>query len=289
MKTILVTGSNGQLGNEIKDRAAKYPDFRFLFTDLAELDITRQDALDNYFRKHVPDYLVNCAAYTAVDKAESDRDTAFLVNSKATELIHNCCNRYGSRLIHISTDYVFDGIKKTPYSEEDKTNPQSVYGESKLKAEQAISIKQHIIIRTCWLYSAYGNNFVKTVLRLGRERDKLRIVNDQTGCPTWAGDLAGSILEIIEKSDKGTFLPGIYHYSNQGMCTWYELACKTLAYVGIKTPVEPILTSEYPLPAKRPAYSVLDTQKIIQAYRLQIPHWEESLKRCLDEIKVSNP
>jgi dTDP-4-dehydrorhamnose reductase len=288
MKTILVTGSKGQLGNEIKGHSGKYSDFRFLFTDVDELDITRQDALDSYFRKHVPDYLVNCAAYTAVDKAENEQDAAFLVNSKAAELIHNCCNRYGSKLIHISTDYVFDGSKKTAYTEEDKTFPQTVYGESKLKAEQSISIKQHIIIRTSWLYSAYGSNFIKTVLRIGRERDKLRIVNDQTGCPTWAGDLASAILEIIKTSEQDVFLPGIYHYCNQGHCTWYELACKILAYMGIQTPVEPITTSEYPLPAKRPAYSVLDTRKIIQAYELQIPFWEESLKRCLDQMKVLN-
>ena len=279
--TILVTGTNSQLGNELQVIAPQFPYCQFLFVTKAELNITNFNSIIKYFRGHSIDYCINCAAYTAVDKAETENDQAFLINADAVAILAKICSKNNTQLIHISTDYVFDGTSDKPYNETDKTCPVSIYGLSKLQGEELAM--QHcpsaIIIRTSWLYSSFKNNFVKTMLRLMKEKESINVVNDQLGCPTYAADLAMAIMQII-KSKKSKENPGIYHYTNTGITNWYEFAVAIKNLTGSKCAVNPITTAQYPTAAKRPAWSVLDTTKIKETFALDIPGWEDSLQKC---------
>jgi len=280
MKQILVTGGNGQLGSEIKKLAGDYKELDLVFTDL-DLDITNQDDVKNWLEKHPVQYIINCAAYTAVDKAESDFETAMLVNGIAPGILASEALQHNARLIHISTDYVFDGTNSQPYQESDTVNPKSKYGQSKLKGEQAIMEidSSSIIIRTSWLYSAVGSNFVKTMRKYAKERGKLRVVYDQTGGPTYAGDLAKVLLDIVSMpSPQG----GVYHYANEGVISWYDFAQEICRLSNINCDIEAIRTNEYPLPAPRPGYSVFDKSKIKSVFGVTIPWWRESLARCIE-------
>lgn len=284
--TILVTGANGQLGNELQAIAPQFPFSQFLFVTKEELNIGNFNDPIKYFAGHSIDYCINCAAYTAVDKAETESETVFLVNADAIAILAKICCKNNTQLIHISTDYVFDGTSKQPYKETDTTCPVSVYGKSKLQGED-LAI-QHcpsaIIIRTAWLYSSFKNNFVKTMLRLMKEKDSINVVSDQFGCPTYAADLALVIMQIIQ-SDKSKENPGIYHYTNAGTTSWYEFAVAIKNLSGSSCAVNPITTAQYPTPAKRPGYSVLDTTKIKETFAVSIPNWEESLEKCLSLLK----
>jgi dTDP-4-dehydrorhamnose reductase len=267
MKTILVTGANGQLGSELQEIAGKNSYFSFLFTDYEELDITDRNAVHQFFSSHSIDYVINCAAYTAVDKAETDYERAKILNAEAVGILAKEAHRTNIPFIHISTDYVFDGKNYKPYQEDDVVNPQSAYGTTKLEGEN-LAFAHHnktMIIRTSWLYSSFGNNFVKTMIRLGKERDELSVIFDQIGTPTYAYDLANGIMSIIDSVEKNeqSFTPGIYHYSNEGVCSWFDFAKEIHAYCNITCTVNPIKTEDYPTPAQRPFYSVLDKSKII--------------------------
>ncbi len=286
---ILVTGANGQLGSEIRENAPLFPGFQFLYTDIAELDITNIHAVEAFFSRESPDYLVNCAAYTAVDVAEKDDELAELLNTKVPAALGKIGKQFGCRVIHISTDYVFDGTSCVPYTENDMVNPESVYGKTKLNGEIAL-LKENpesMVIRTAWLYSPFGNNFVKTMIRLGLERDELKVVYDQVGTPTLAGDLARAVLSIISKTSeaKVEWKPGIYHFSNEGVCSWYDFARAIHEIYGISCRVFPVTTDEYPTPAKRPAFSVLNKSKIKRNFDLDIPYWRDSLKSCISRMR----
>lgn len=284
--TILVTGANGQLGRELQVLAGNYPGYHFIFVSKEELNIADTVAVGNLFSKQPIDFCINCAAYTAVDKAESDEATAMLINGTAVGILAQACEKHQAQLFHISTDYVFDGTAAGPYKPTDQTNPVSAYGRSKLLGEQlAIQYTPSaIIIRTAWVYSSFGNNFVKTMLRLMNERASINVVNDQFGCPTYAADLATAILQIIA-SGKSRENPGIYHYSNSGKINWYQFAAAIKALSGSTCTVNPIHSAQYPTPAKRPAYSVLDTEKIKEIFGLAIAGWEDSLRNCLALLK----
>lgn len=285
MNTILVTGSNGQLGNELRKLKSSYPDYTFIFTDIAELDITNPSAIEAMMSLHQVNTIINCAAYTAVDKAETDTEMAMKINAKAPQYLAETAKKFNALLIHVSTDYVFSGQGFQPYKEDQPCDPQSVYGLTKQKGEEAV-VNSHcksVIIRTSWLYSAFGHNFIKTMRRYGAERGYLKVVFDQIGTPTWAGDLAKAILDIIPQAK--TEGSAIYHYSNEGVCSWYDFAIEILAQSGIPCKVEPIETKDYPLPATRPYYSVLNKNKIKQDFNLTIPYWKESLSKCLFEIE----
>lgn len=280
--TILVTGSNGQLGSALQVLAADFPDHRFLFTTKDDLDIVQPEETAKYFSTHSINFCINCAAYTAVDKAESEKETAFFNNAYAVACIADICHKNKIQLIHISTDYVFDGTANQPYKETDRTNPVSVYGQSKMQGEE-LALRNNpstIIIRTSWLYSSFKNNFVKTMLRLMKEKESINVVNDQFGCPTYAADLAAAIMQIIV-SGKSHENPGIYHYTNAGITNWYEFALAIKRLTRSNCIVNPITTAEYPTAAKRPAYSVLDATKIKETFAIDIPHWETSLQKCL--------
>ena len=282
MLNVLVTGSNGQLGSEIKELSSRYGEYAFTFSDRETLDLSSEDAIKAYFEEKTFDVIINCAAYTAVDKAESDKELAFSINHRSVETLAHIAKAKNMTLIHVSTDYVFDGSNFRPYVESDPTDPQSVYGESKLAGEEAllsINPNNTIIIRTSWVYSAFGNNFVKTMLRLGRERDELGVIFDQVGTPTYAKDLADAILEIIPQVDNDTV--EIYHYSNEGACSWYDFSKAIFELSQIECRVNPIETKEYPTPATRPHYSLLNKAKIKKAYEISIPYWRDSLKTCL--------
>ncbi len=284
--TILVTGANGQLGNEFRVLAPAFPDYIFLFVTKEELNITSPAAIEKYFAKYTIDHCINCAAYTAVDKAETETAAAFLINTEAVANLSKVCNLHNTQLIHISTDYVFDGTADQPYKETDTTNPVSVYGRSKLKGEEEAiqNCSSTIIIRTAWVYSSFKNNFVKTMLRLMKEKDSINVVSDQVGCPTYAADLALAIMHIIT-SGKSWENFGIYHYSNAGLTNWYEFAVAIKELSGSNCTVSPITTDQYPTAAKRPAYSVLDTSKIKDVFGVTIPAWEKSLEKCLALLK----
>jgi dTDP-4-dehydrorhamnose reductase len=287
-KKILITGANGQLGNEMRLLAPHHLDMDFDFTDVAELDLCDADAVDRYCEALRPAYIVNCAAYTAVDKAEDDTELCWKINKDAAENLAKVATRIGAKLLHVSTDYVFDGTNTSPYLETDPVCPASAYGRSKLDGERAVEAccPQSVIVRTAWLYSSFGNNFVKTMIRLGKERDSLNVVSDQIGSPTFAGDLAKALMAVIESAEKGHFVPGIYHYSNDGVCSWYEFTLKIHALAGITTcAVQPIPSAEYPAKAQRPAYSVLSKEKIKATYGITIPHWETSLAECIATLK----
>lgn len=284
---IFVTGSNGQLGNELKKISNEYNSFEFLFHDIDTIDITSLKSLQEFCQKNELQYIINCAAYTAVDKAENDKELAILVNDKAVSNLAKISVDFGIRLIHISTDYVFDGTSCRPYKENDSTNPVSVYGSSKLNGESHLtSLENSIVIRTAWLYSTFGNNFVKTMLRLGKEKEQLNVVFDQVGTPTNAADLAETILKIIHKVETNThkFIPGIYHYSNEGVCSWFDFACEIMLQANLSCKVLPIETYQYPTPAIRPAYSVFNKAKIKKDYDIQIPWWKDSLQKCVSSL-----
>ena len=283
---ILITGCNGQLGNELQLLEKIYPNHQWLNTDVEELDITNQLAVNQFVAENKVDGIVNCAAYTAVDKAESDRQLATALNTEAPAYLAAAIEKRGGWLLHISTDYVFDGTNHTPYVETDTPCPDSVYGSTKLAGEMGVMkfCRKTMIIRTGWLYSTFGNNFVKTMLRLGRERDKLGVVFDQVGTPTYAHDLAQAIMTAIEQGVK----PGIFHFSDEGVCSWYDFAKAIHRMAGInRCQVSPLHTEEYPTPASRPHYSVLDKTKIKQTYGIVIPQWEESLQKCLERMEAS--
>ena len=280
--TILVTGANGQLGKELRVLASGFSDYRFLFVTKEDLNIENVDAVEKYFSNRSINFYINCAAYTAVDKAETENESAFSINAAAVANLAKVCHENKTQLIHISTDYVFDGTASQPYKETGKTNPVSVYGKSKLQGETfAIqNCPAAIIIRTAWLYSSFNANFVKTMLRLMKEKDSINVVNDQFGCPTYAADLALAIMQIIV-SNKSNKNPGIYHYTNAGVTNWYEFAVAIKNITKSNCTVNPISTAQYPTAAKRPAYSVLDTSKIKDVFALSIPDWEDSLQKCL--------
>ncbi|MBN2747044.1 MAG: dTDP-4-dehydrorhamnose reductase [Bacteroidales bacterium] len=283
---ILVTGANGQLGMELQELAKKNSNWNFLFTDIHNLDITNRQALIDFTNENDFDFLINCAAYTAVDKAEEEPDKARLLNITAVEFLAEICNLKNATFIHISTDYVFGGQGYKPYIETDITAPKSVYAITKLGAEEAVknSSKSGIIVRTSWLYSTYGHNFLKTMLRLGKERDALKVVFDQIGTPTYATDLAEAILNIVVTGKQSNNPVEIYHYSNEGVCSWYDFALAIMEESGLNCKVMPITTAEYPLPAERPFYSVLDKSLIKKHFDLKIPHWRESMKLCLQKL-----
>ncbi len=281
-KTILVTGANGQLGNEMRVISSGYHAFNFLFVTKDDLRIDDMDAVKNYFSSHSIDYCVNCAAYTAVDKAETESETALLINATAVGNLAAVCKNYSTQFIHISTDYVFDGTATVPYTEDHPVAPVNTYGATKLKGEELAwqNNSGSIIIRTSWVYSSFGNNFVKTMLRLMKEKEQLNVVSDQEGCPTYAADLAATIMQIIT-SGKAAEQPGIYNYSNTGVINWYQFAVAIKELSGSKCLVNPIPSSNYPTPAKRPSYSVMDTAKIQQTFNIAIPFWKDSLQKCL--------
>ena len=284
MKRVLVTGAGGQLGRSIQDRAPNHPSLKFLFLDRARLDITNPEQVMQVFKDFRPDYCVNCAAYTQVDRAEEEPERCFEINVKGVQNLVEACVAYPCVLLQISTDFVFDGGKGQPYSTEDQPNPINVYGLSKYKGEQVIreGLQDYFIIRTSWLYSEFGNNFFKTMIRLGAEKDQIRVVDDQTGSPTYAGDLAAFVLFIIEKESSDY---GVFHYSNQGAVTWFEFAKHILALNGSGTEVIPIGSDAFGSPAKRPLNSVLDLDKTKQVFHFKIPVWEERLRECLKKME----
>jgi dTDP-4-dehydrorhamnose reductase len=287
MKKILVTGSKGQLGQEIALISANYPGLEFFFHDVDTLDILDPSQIKQFFLKEKPDYVINCAAYTAVDKAETDREAAYAINSTGVINITDACMESGCRMFHISTDYVFDGTISTPLREDDTTHPVGVYAKSKFEGERySLEHEGTIVIRTAWLYSTFGNNFVKTILRLGKERPEVSVVYDQVGSPTYAGDLAFAILTIISKVEEGTveFEPGLFHFSNEGACSWYDFAKEIIANAALPCNIKPITTEQYPTPAKRPAYSVFSKDKIKKTYGITIPWWKDSLDGCVKKL-----
>lgn len=285
MHNILVTGANGQLGSEIRAIAPEYSADQFIFTDVTELDITNHNEVLHFIESNNIQIIINCAAYTAVDKAENEFELANKINHLAVENFAKIAKAKGIQLIHISTDYIFDGTANSPYAENATPNPQSVYGQTKLAGEQAmlkINPKNSAIIRTSWVYSSVGHNFVKTMLRLSAEKKELNIVSDQIGAPTYAADLAKTILTILPKIKSEN--TAIYHFSNEGICTWYDFAKAIFEIKKIDIKVSPINTSAYPTPAKRPMYSVLNTQKIKNTFGISIPHWKDSLEVCLKKV-----
>jgi dTDP-4-dehydrorhamnose reductase len=280
---VLVTGANGQLGKELQQLEKKWLLFRFLFLSREDLPIHHFELVRNFFKTSKPSVLINCAAYTAVDKAEQEPLLARQVNAEAVGLLAAVCAANQCRFIHVSTDYVFDGTATSPYKEEDLTAPQSVYGQTKLEGERQalLANPQTVIIRTSWVYSSFGKNFVKTIIRLLQDKPQISVVQDQLGSPTFAADLANSILQIISSNN---WIPGIYNYSNSGIISWYQFAEEIGKLVGSSTPIKGISTAEYPTPAKRPAWSVLDTSKIVSTYGVTIKDWKESLGQCIREI-----
>jgi dTDP-4-dehydrorhamnose reductase len=285
---ILVTGANGQLGNEIRRLCRNFPGLEFIFTDVDMLDITNPDAVSVFMEASKPAIVVNCAAYTNVDGAEADVKNARKINALAPQVLAAACAMQSAFLIHISTDYVFDGTKTEPYLEDDQTNPISVYGSSKLEGEEKIKtvFDDYVIIRTSWMYSEYGSNFMRKIISLGKEREFIEVVNDQVGSPTYARDLANCIIDIIIKSilNPEAYLPGIYHYANQGSCSWYEFTKEIFELAGINCEVRPVSTEKFPTKAKRPKYSVLNTTSIRSAFGIGIPNWRDSLKECISYL-----
>ncbi len=284
MKQILVTGCKGQLGNEIQLLAPKYAETcHFFFTDKEELDITNRKAVYAFIEQNRISIVINCAAFTAVDKAEDNAELCDLLNHVAPGYLAEAVASVGGSMIQVSTDYVFDGTGCTPYKEDDATNPQTVYGRTKLAGEESVirSCAGSMVIRTAWLYSTFGNNFVKTMIRLGKERDALGVVFDQIGSPTYARDLARSIMQIVDKG----IIPGVYHFTNEGVCSWYDFTRAIHRLEGIDScKVSPIHTEDYPVPAQRPHYSVLDKSKIKETFGIDIRWWEDALKECIKEL-----
>ncbi len=287
MKTlpvILVTGSNGQLGSELRELAPSFPQYKFVFFSRTELAIENGEEVERAFALLHPQYVINCAAYTAVDKAETEKEEALAINARAVGLLANASKRYRAKFIHVSTDYVFDGSSREPLTEDAPVSPVNFYGASKLKGEEEAQKEnaESIIIRTSWVYSFYGKNFVKTMVRLLAEKESISVVSDQWGSPTYAADLAEAILQIIES---GKWLPGIYHYSNDGVINWAQFADAIRQQTGSNCTVQFITTEQYPTPAKRPAYSVMDKTKIVAAYGIALKPWRESLQACLQKLQ----
>ena len=281
---VLVTGSNGQLGSEIKELSSNY-NYNFFFTTRDDIDITSKDSIKEFCQTNSISVIINCAAYTAVDKAQSDIENADLVNRKAVKKLSIVAKELNIKLIHISTDYVFDGKNFKPYVEEFQTNPQSVYGKTKLDGENEIrdiNPLNSIIIRTSWVYSYYGNNFVKTMLRLGKEKEELGVIFDQVGTPTYAKDLAITILDIIPQIDNQKV--EIYNYSNEGVLSWYDFAKEIMKMAKLNCKINPIETYQYPTPAKRPHFSLLNKSKIKSKFNLEIPYWKDGLDDCLKRL-----
>jgi len=281
---ILITGSNGQLGSELKALSSQYMGISFVFTDRDELDITNADAVHAFLAGAGFSALINCAAYTAVDKAETEKETAFAINALAAGILASACKKSGVKFVHVSTDFVFDGTLSHPLVETDVPNPLSVYGATKLAGEERVMEHNSdaIIIRTSWVYSSFGNNFVKTILRLCKEREQLGIIYDQVGTPTYACDLAALIMAIVTGNE---WHAGLFHYSNEGVASWYDFAIAIRDMAGLKTQILPIETSGYPTPAVRPKYSVLNKKKIKDTYKIKIPYWRDSLFSCMQLIK----
>jgi len=280
---VLITGSYGQLGNELKRILEKRSDIQAFFTDVDTLDICNYHAVKHFFTEHKPNFVINCAAYTAVDKAENEVELCYKINSNAVRTLAIIADRYRAKIVHISTDYVFDGTTNKPYKETFTARAKSVYGKSKLLGEKFLNRhakNSSVIIRTSWLYSAFGNNFVKTMLKAGKDKKRVSVVFDQTGTPTNAADLAAAIVSII---DSKRFAAGIYHFSNEGVCSWYDFAKAIFEIKNIDCKVLPVESEQYPVIAQRPAYSVLNKQKIKDTYGIQILHWRESLSKYLIE------
>ncbi len=288
MIKLLITGAKGQLGNEIRDLAPKFKHFQFTFTDVDDLDITNPQMLKEFVATDDYNFIINCAAYTAVDKAESEVELATEINENAVRNIAEIAAEKKIKIITISTDYVFGGVNCRPYKEDEPTDPNSVYGTTKLHGEQAViqSDADAIILRTSWLYSTYGKNFVKTIMQIAKERDSLNVVFDQIGSPTYAADLAMAILEIAGQivGDSYTKQTRIYNYSNEGVCSWYDFAIAILEMVKINCRVNPVETKEFPTPATRPYYSVLDKTKIKNEFGITIPYWKDSLRKCINRL-----
>ena len=277
---LLITGAYGQLGNEMRVALERYPHLESIFTDVDTLDITDKNAVDAFVALHKPNVLINCAAYTAVDKAEDDLALCYKINCDAVRNLGEVAQAHGMTVIHVSTDYVFDGTNHIPYTEDMAVSPTNVYGKSKLAGERELrkACPGAIIIRTSWLYSGFGNNFVKTMLRLGSERSQLKVIFDQIGTPTYAADLADSMLQII---DSGKFVPGIYHFSNEGVCSWYDFTKMIFKLANVECEVLPIESKDYAVRTPRPHYSVLNKSKLKSTYNQTIPYWMDGLERCL--------
>lgn len=291
MSLIMVTGAYGQLGNELQQLVVRFPQFRFHFSDIDTLDIADYNALENLVEEIKPQYCINCAAYTAVDKAETDTATARSINATAAGYLAKLCKLYSAKFLHVSTDYVYDGTKSEPYIETDATNPVSVYGLTKLEGEQLAQQENEdtIILRTAWVYSSFGNNFVKTMMRLMKEKESLNVVADQVGSPTYAKDLAEALLQIISKAEilPSQWQPGIYHFTNEAHISWYDFAVAIKENISSKCAVKPITTDQYPTPAKRPAYSLLDKSKFVSTFEIALKPWRDSLKECMDILVPS--
>jgi dTDP-4-dehydrorhamnose reductase len=288
MPVILITGSGGQLGNEIRVVSKNFYGYDFIFTDVDTLDITNSEETSAFIAKNRPDWIINCAAYNLVDKAESEPDAAMLVNATAVKNITDSIKGSECRFIHVSTDYVYGGTSNVPYNELYTPNPLSAYARSKYAGEKyALEHHGSMVIRTSWLYSAFGSNFVKTILRHAKEKDSLRVVFDQTGTPTYAADLAEAIMLIVSSVIRNHFAlnAGIYNYSNEGVCSWFDFATAIINEAGLNCRIEPCLTKDYPTLATRPAYSVMDKTKIKESYDLIIPHWSASLQKCMILLK----
>jgi len=285
MKKILVTGANGQLGNECRTLAESITNAEFVFTDVAELSITDRNTVEEIFSKNKFDYCINAAAYTAVDLAETETALAQLINATAVGYLSEACRKSNCKFIHISTDYVFDGTNEIGYDVDDATSPINVYGATKLEGEKlALSLNpETIVIRTSWVYSFHGKNFVKTMMKLMQERESLNVVSDQIGKPTYAADLASAIFQIIFSAKD--FVPGMYHFANQGVISWYDFAVAIKEIGGYNCNVNPIASSEYPTPAKRPNYSILNINKIEHTFNIQIPYWKDSLQKCMELLR----
>lgn len=290
-KRILITGSKGQLGSELQ-QLAYASDFEFIYTDIEELDLTNACYVDEFFNREKIDFCINCAGYTAVDKAESEPELAEKINTSAVKTLSQACGEHDATLIHISTDFVFDGRSSMPYTEEMDARPISTYGKTKLMGELE-ALKHNIrtlVIRTSWLYSSFGNNFVKNMIRLGQEKDRIRVVFDQVGTPTYCRDLAYAIIHILHSLVDGHNYPdsvrGVYHYSNEGVASWYDFALEIFKQKNMDVDVVPIRTEEYPTPAPRPSFSVMDKSHIKKVFGLDIPYWKDSLAECLKLIKI---
>ncbi len=282
---VLVTGCYGQLGNSLKREFDKDPDIEAVYTDYDTLDITNREAVSKFITDNKFDVVINCAAYTAVDKAETDDLKASALNTGAVGNLGEAAAKNGTKVVHISTDYVFSGQGFRPYEENDEPYPQGIYGRTKLEGEGLLSsfCQDALIIRTAWLYSEFGNNFVKTMMRLGKDHDEVRVVCDQIGTPTYAGDLAAAIHSVIKHPD---WKPGIYHFSDEGAASWYDFAKSIFEIAGMDVKVTPVSTSEYPTPAKRPHYSVLSKGKIKRTFGIEIPYWRDSLIKCMEGLKT---
>lgn len=286
---LLVTGCYGQLGKELQRLASCNLDHQWLFTDVDTLDITDPDAVERCFSEHGIGVCINCAAYTAVDRAEDEPELAARINTQAPQILAETCLRHDALLVHLSTDYVFDGNGTTPYRVDDPVNPQSVYGSTKAEGERLIreSGCKHVIVRTAWLYSSTGKNFVKTMLNLGDTRPEINVVNDQRGCPTWAHDLAQALVALMDHYGTEP-VHETFHFTNEGNITWYDFACAIMEIGEKHCQVNPITTDQYPAKAYRPAYSVLDLSKIKQVTGMEIPYWRDSLVKCIEEINKKN-